>query len=131
MPTSKHSGPHPDLTKLTVPIRAARSDVQPDSGLIVRGLIVDAGSFRLGPVDLAVPPGRILVVLGPSGAGKTMLLESISGLRPRHSGQIRLAGVGQQKLVGSEIADRPHPRQQQRGPSLFPVRRYPQECVSQ
>ncbi|HEY2266121.1 MAG TPA: ABC transporter ATP-binding protein [Streptosporangiaceae bacterium] len=76
-----------------MPIRAARSDAQPDSGLIVRGLIADAGSFRLGPVDLAVPPGRILVVLGPSGAGKTMLLESISGLRQQLSGQIRLAGA--------------------------------------
>jgi molybdate transport system ATP-binding protein len=78
---------------LTVPIRAARPDAQPDSGLTVRGLIVDAGSFRLGPVDLTVPPGRILVVLGPSGAGKTILLESISGLRPHRRGQIRLAGA--------------------------------------
>lgn len=74
-----------------MPIHAARSDAQPGSGLIVRGLIADAGSFRLGPVDLAVPPGRILVVLGPSGAGKTMLLETISGLRPHRRGQILLA----------------------------------------
>lgn len=81
------------MTRLTVPICAARSDAQPDSGLIVRGLTVEAGSFRLGPVDLAVPPGRVLVVLGPSGAGKTMLLESISGLRHHRCGQIRLAGT--------------------------------------
>ena len=85
--------PDPHLTRLTVPIPAAGSDAQPDSGLTVRGLTVDAGSFRLGPVDLAVPPGRILVVLGPSGAGKTMLLESISGLRRQRCGQIRLAGT--------------------------------------
>jgi ABC-type Fe3+/spermidine/putrescine transport system ATPase subunit len=79
---------------LTVPTpRAAGSYAQPDSGLTVRGLIVGAGSFRLGPVDLAVPPGRVLVVLGPSGAGKTMLLESIAGLRRQLCGQIRLAGT--------------------------------------
>jgi len=73
-----------------VPLPAAGSDAQPDSGLTVRGLTAGAGSFRLGPVDLAVPPGRILVVLGPSGAGKTMLLETIAGLRRHHCGQIRL-----------------------------------------
>jgi ABC-type Fe3+/spermidine/putrescine transport system ATPase subunit len=78
---------------LTVPIPTAGSDAQPDSGLTVRGLTADAGSFRLGPVDLVVPPGRILVVLGPSGAGKTMLLETISGLRRHRCGQIRLAGT--------------------------------------
>jgi ABC-type Fe3+/spermidine/putrescine transport system ATPase subunit len=66
---------------------------QPDSGLTVRGLTAEAGSFRLGPVDLAVPPGRVLVVFGPSGAGKTMLLETIAGLRRPHRGHIRLAGT--------------------------------------
>jgi ABC-type sulfate/molybdate transport systems ATPase subunit len=91
--TPEHGHPRPDLTRLTVPTRATGSATQPDSGLTVRGLIVDAGSFRLGPVDLAVPPGRVLVVLGPSGAGKTMLLETISGLRQQLSGQIRLAGT--------------------------------------
>jgi len=78
---------------LTVPIPAAGSAAQPDSGLTVRGLTAGAGSFRLGPVDLTVPPGRILVMLGPSGAGKTMLLETISGLRRQLCGQIRLAGT--------------------------------------
>ena len=32
-------------------------------------------------------------MLGPSGAGKTMLLETIAGLRPQHCGQVRLAGA--------------------------------------
>ena len=35
----------------------------------------------------------MLVVLGPSGAGKTMLLETIAGLRPQQAGQISLAGT--------------------------------------
>ena len=78
---------------MTVPIRAAEADAPHDGGLSVGGLTVDAGSFRLGPVDLSVAPGRVLVVLGPSGAGKTMLLETISGLRRHHRGQIRLAGT--------------------------------------
>jgi ABC-type Fe3+/spermidine/putrescine transport system ATPase subunit len=65
----------------------------PDRGLSVSGLTAQAGSFTLGPVNLEIPPDRVLVVLGPSGAGKTVLLETIAGLRPQHSGQIDLAGA--------------------------------------
>lgn len=64
----------------------------PDRGLAVTGLTGQAGSFRLGPVSLAIAPGQVLAVLGPSGAGKTMLLETIAGLRPHRSGHITLAG---------------------------------------
>ena len=64
-----------------------------DHGLTITGLEGRAGSFGLGPIDLHVPSDRVLVILGPSGAGKTMLLETIAGLRPRQSGQIRLAGT--------------------------------------
>jgi ABC-type sulfate/molybdate transport systems ATPase subunit len=64
-----------------------------DHGLTVTGLAGRAGSFGIGPIDLAVDPGRVLVVLGPSGAGKTMLLETIAGLRPQQSGRIRLSGA--------------------------------------
>ncbi len=62
-------------------------------GLSISELTAQAGGFTLGPVSLDIPADRVLVVLGPSGAGKTMLLETIAGLRPRQSGQIRLAGT--------------------------------------
>jgi ABC-type Fe3+/spermidine/putrescine transport system ATPase subunit len=62
-------------------------------GLSVSGLAARAGSFALGPVSLDIPPDRVLVVLGPSGAGKTMLLETIAGLRPQRSGRVSLAGA--------------------------------------
>ncbi|HEY6295956.1 MAG TPA: ABC transporter ATP-binding protein [Streptosporangiaceae bacterium] len=64
-----------------------------DRGLAVDGLAGQAGSFRLGAVSLAIAPGQVLAVLGPSGAGKTMLLETIAGLRPHRAGHIRLAGT--------------------------------------
>ncbi|MFY9773725.1 MAG: ABC transporter ATP-binding protein [Trebonia sp.] len=64
-----------------------------DRGLAVTGLAGRAGTFRLGPVDLTVGAGQVLVMLGPSGAGKTMLLETIAGLRPQHCGRVRLAGA--------------------------------------
>jgi molybdate/tungstate transport system ATP-binding protein len=64
-----------------------------DPGLSISELSAQAGSFTLGPVSLDVPPDRVLVVLGPSGAGKTMLLETIAGLRPQQAGQISLGGT--------------------------------------
>jgi branched-chain amino acid transport system ATP-binding protein len=48
-------------------------------------------------VSLAVPPGKIVAVLGANGAGKTTLLRAITGLLPVHrgkvtKGRIRFAG---------------------------------------
>ncbi len=65
----------------------------PRPGLSISALSAQAGTFILGPLSLAIPPGRVLVVLGPSGAGKSMLLETIAGLRPQRSGQISLTGT--------------------------------------
>ncbi len=64
-----------------------------EGGLSVSELTAQAGSFTLGPVSLDIPTDRVLVVLGPSGAGKTILLETIAGLRPQQAGYISLAGT--------------------------------------
>ena len=52
------------------------------------GVRVQAGSFALGPIDLAVADGEYLAVVGPSGAGKSLLLEALAGLRPAAAGRI-------------------------------------------
>jgi iron(III) transport system ATP-binding protein len=44
-------------------------------------------------IDLAVPKGAILALLGRSGCGKTTLLRLIAGFDPASSGRITLAGV--------------------------------------
>jgi ABC-type sulfate/molybdate transport systems ATPase subunit len=63
-----------------------------DDALLVQGVTTRAGSFELGPIDLDVASGRVLSILGPSGAGKTMLLETIAGFRAAVAGSIRLFG---------------------------------------
>jgi branched-chain amino acid transport system ATP-binding protein len=44
-------------------------------------------------VDLRVPRGAVMALLGANGAGKTTLLRVISGLMPATSGDIHLGGV--------------------------------------
>src|SRR5262249_38493443 len=59
------------------------------------GLRVDAtvrrGGFSL-TLDLTVPPGQVLGVLGPNGSGKTTLLRALAGLAPVADGRITLGG---------------------------------------
>jgi ABC-type Fe3+/spermidine/putrescine transport system ATPase subunit len=63
-----------------------------DRDLVLRGLKTRAGSFELGSIDLTVPPNQVLAILGPSGAGKTMLLDTIAGFRKASAGQVVLCG---------------------------------------
>lgn len=58
----------------------------------VRNLWVDLGPFLLQDIDLNIRPGEYFMVLGPTGAGKTILLETIAGLYPVKSGEIWLNG---------------------------------------
>ena len=66
-----------------------RRDVsQAPSGLRVSDLWVDLGEFHLRQIDLDVAAGDYFVILGPTGAGKTVLLEAIAGLQPVGKGRI-------------------------------------------
>jgi len=58
----------------------------------IRDLCVALGDFTLKNANLEVADGEYMVVVGPTGAGKTVLLESIAGLYPIRQGQIWLRG---------------------------------------
>ena len=58
----------------------------------IKNLFVDLGSFLLKDISLEVEQGEYYIILGPTGAGKTVLLESIAGLYPIRKGEIRLNG---------------------------------------
>jgi molybdopterin-binding protein len=58
----------------------------------VKNLCVDLGEFILRDITLSIEEGEYFIILGPTGAGKTVLLESIAGLYPIKSGEIWLRG---------------------------------------
>jgi len=58
----------------------------------IDGLTIQIGSFRLDPVDLHVAGAEYVVLLGPNGVGKTMLLRCLAGLICPRSGRIHING---------------------------------------
>ncbi len=56
------------------------------------------GVRGLDHLDLEIPPGQFLVVVGLSGAGKSTLVRAINGLVPVTSGSLT---VGERELVGA------------------------------
>lgn len=48
--------------------------------------------FVLEDVDLRIPRGQFVGLIGPSGAGKTTLLRSMVGLVPRVEGRVQVGG---------------------------------------
>jgi len=61
--------------------------------IAIRGLKVDLGGFLLQDINLSVEPGEYFILLGPTGAGKTVLLEAIAGLHPLLDGSISVDGA--------------------------------------
>ena len=64
----------------------------------IKKLTVNLGDFLLDGIDLRVEKGEYFIILGPTGAGKTVLLEAIAGLYPIKSGEIWLDGREVTKL---------------------------------
>lgn len=69
----------------------------------LENVAIHLGGCRLTGVNLVVPRGGCAVVMGPTGCGKTSLVEAICGLRPIAAGVVRLRGVD---VTASPPADR-------------------------
>jgi len=52
----------------------------------------DWGEFSLKDVSFNVKEGEYFVILGPTGAGKTLILETVAGFYTPHCGEIMLRG---------------------------------------
>ena len=70
-------------------------------GLVVSGLEVTYGGVvALNGIDVEVPRGAFVSVLGANGAGKTTLVRAITGLLYLHGGRIRSGSI---ELDGTSI----------------------------
>lgn len=65
----------------------------------VEGLSVALNGFRLEAIDLEVERGESFFLLGPSGAGKTLLLEALLGVHRARSGRVYLDGSDATRLA--------------------------------
>ncbi len=64
-----------------------------DSPVVARGIVNQFGDHVVHDgIDLTVRPGEILSIVGGSGSGKTVLLNSLIGLHTPTRGDIRLLG---------------------------------------
>lgn len=69
----------------------------------IKNLTVKLGNFSLKNINLDIKSHEYFVILGPTGAGKTILLESIAGLYPLSFGEI---WFNQQKISSSKPENR-------------------------
>lgn len=60
--------------------------------LSLRGVSKDFNGFKLDNVNLELDPGEYFVLVGPTGSGKTLLLETINGFHQADSGSIMFNG---------------------------------------
>ena len=58
----------------------------------LRGITKYYGNFTLGPIDLTVPAGSIVGLIGENGAGKTTLLKLLCGVNRADGGTVTLLG---------------------------------------
>ena len=77
------------------------------SGLVTNGVSKWYGATRaLSDVSLAIPPGKVVALIGHNGAGKSTLLRALSGAEVPDEGAITIGGrpAGFQKPADAAAA---------------------------
>ena len=62
------------------------------------GVVKQYPDFTLGPVNLEIPAGSIVGLVGENGAGKTTLLKMLCGVNRPDGGRIALLGGSPQDV---------------------------------
>ena len=60
--------------------------------LSIQNISKDLGEFLLDDISLTISEGEYFVIIGPTGAGKTILLETIAGIYPPDAGSVAIGG---------------------------------------
>ena len=60
--------------------------------ITIKHLSARLGDFSLKEINLDIREGEYFVILGPTGAGKTVLIECLAGLHRLSSGEIWIDG---------------------------------------
>ena len=91
--TYLRGGP-PPFDPVVIPAAATRADGDVLHRLEVRGLSVHLDETdQATEIDLDVQRGQLVVITGPVGSGKSVLLRAVLGLVPRAAGEIRWNGT--------------------------------------
>ncbi|MEJ5889577.1 thiol reductant ABC exporter subunit CydD [Pseudokineococcus marinus] len=88
---------------------ASPAPLPASSALAVRGLVAGWDPARpaaLDGLDLDVPDGGRVAVLGPSGSGKSTLVAVLTRLLDPRAGEVRLGGVDVRTLAGDDVRRR-------------------------
>ena len=64
-----------------------------EHALELRDLRIEIGAFHVGPLSFVIAEGCHALLLGPTGVGKTTMLEVIAGLRTPTLGRVLACGI--------------------------------------
>jgi len=79
----------------------------PATGLAAEGLVLGYDGRRvIDGLDVAIPPGRITVIVGPNACGKSTLLRGLARLHPLERGRVTLDGADVTRMPRRDVARR-------------------------
>jgi ATP-binding cassette, subfamily B, bacterial MsbA len=92
----------PEGTQATQRLEGARGEIVFEQ---VRFRYTGAEQDSLGPIDLAIEPGRVVAFVGPSGGGKTTLVSLVPRLYEVSGGRILVDGIDVRDLSLEDLRE--------------------------